>query len=252
MLRGKYLPRRTFTSRYYEAKVCLPSGRLLVSGVNNDFSSRIRPPYTAPADSRRPYGAHRFDVYSLKAKRRLTLFGVRALGHWVGLEADPAVTRLCERPLVIRDARPHRVVDFWVHGPEVNKFVLLLRDGEVKDVARRRLALTAFQTWAADAGCTVEELPKPSTPPTSLWLGNWIQVLQQISSYEPYIAAPLMRRVEEELSARKPMHMVLEAVSDLDAESVRAAICMLVHRGTHRIVDLDSQPLSDDLEVEPR
>lgn len=220
--------------------------------VDNDFSSRIRPPYTAPADTRRPYGAHRFDVYSLKAKRRLTLFGVRTLVHWVGLEADPAVTRLCERPLVIRDVRPHRVVDFWVNGPEVNKFVLLLRDGEVKDAERRRQALTAFRTWAADVGCTVEELPRPTTPPTGVWLSNWIQVLQQISSYEPYLTAQLVRRVENELSARKPMRIVLEAVSDIDPESVRAAICMLIRRGTHRIVDLDSQPLSDDLEVVPR
>ena len=220
--------------------------------MDNSSGFRIRPPYTAPADSRRPYGAHRFDVNSLKAKRRLTLFGVRALVHWVELEADPTVTRLCERPLVIRDVRPHRVVDFWVNGPEVNKFVLLLRDGEVKNAERRRQALMAFRHWAADAGCAVEELPRSPKPPTSLWLSNWIQVLQQISSYEPYLATPLMRRVEVELSGRKPMRMVLEAISDIDTESVRAAICMLIHRGTHRIVDLDSQPLSDDLEVEPR
>jgi hypothetical protein len=51
-------------------------------------------PLTLP----RPRGAHRYDVFSPKLGRRLTLYRLNAFESWLMLEADPAEKTFCERP----------------------------------------------------------------------------------------------------------------------------------------------------------
>ena len=67
------------------------------------------------ADNSRPFKGHRYDVFGLKVDRSITLFGRNSLNTWVLLEADSNVVSYCERPLVIPDVKPKRVVDFWVN-----------------------------------------------------------------------------------------------------------------------------------------
>lgn len=190
-------------------------------------------------------------MYSLKAKRRATIFGVRALEQWIALEANPAVKLLCERPLIIRDTRPHRVVDFWASGDGFSKFILLTRDSEAKSAEKRRVDLAAFRAWAADAGCTIEELPQVQTAPAKArWLANWTSVLQHLGSYQSYLPSNLVRRVEDQLSDRRSIRKVQAGIPDVEPEIVRVAVYLLVHCGSHRFVDLESQLLSDDFEVE--
>ncbi|MDP1656056.1 MAG: hypothetical protein Q8K91_02860 [Hylemonella sp.] len=69
--------------------------------------------FSTPLDIKRPYGSFRFDVFSLKADRRMTLYGKAALCQFIELESDFEVTALCERPLLIPDIKPKRLVDFW-------------------------------------------------------------------------------------------------------------------------------------------
>lgn len=69
--------------------------------------------FSTPLDVKRPYGSFRFDVFSLKADRRMTLYGKAALCQFIELESDFEVTAICERPLLIPDIKPKRQVDFW-------------------------------------------------------------------------------------------------------------------------------------------
>ncbi len=57
--------------------------------------------YCHAADSTRPYGSHRYEVWSPKIARRLTLFGARSLQCWIRIEADSEIKRFCERPVII-------------------------------------------------------------------------------------------------------------------------------------------------------
>lgn len=220
--------------------------------MTNGSGTSIRPPYDRPADNRRPYGSHRFDVYSAKLRRRVTLFGVRALEHWIALEADATVKQFCERPLVVRDVRPGRVVDFWASGSGFSKFVFLIRDGEAKAAEKRLKAYAGFRAWAIDAGCSIEEVQREeATAARARWLRNWTQMLQQVASYQAYLPSDLLQRLDAAISTRQTIRSALDAATCADPEIGRAAIYLLVHRGTHRIADLESAILSDDFMVEP-
>jgi hypothetical protein len=47
----------------------------------------------------RPRGAHRFDAFSPKLRRRLTFYRRSLLEMWILLETDPLVTDFCQRPV---------------------------------------------------------------------------------------------------------------------------------------------------------
>jgi hypothetical protein len=55
-------------------------------------------PILQPVALARPRGAHRFEAFSLKLARRVTLYRFVALKQWVILEASPAVEAFCENP----------------------------------------------------------------------------------------------------------------------------------------------------------
>lgn len=65
-------------------------------------------PLTLP----RPRGAHRYDVFSPKLGRRMTLCRRSAFEAWPMLEADPAANTFFERPGFMAVDGQHRVADF--------------------------------------------------------------------------------------------------------------------------------------------
>jgi len=215
--------------------------------------SGARPPYSKPADGHRPYGAHRFDVYSIKAGRRLTLFGRGPLNLWIQLEADPTVTHLCERPLVVPDCEPRRVVDFWAGSDNLDRLIFLIRGDDPMTAAKRQIQLAAFRIWAADAGCKIEERVTPE--PSGYAFDNLIVMLQYCSSYRSSLSEDCLERVGRLLVEPMPVDRLIEAAgcsagSD-DAEILRATVYDLVRRGRARIPELVSTRLHDGLEVEP-
>lgn len=63
------------------------------------------------AANSRPFKSHRYDVFGLKIERSLTLFGRAPLNAWILLEADATVISYCERPLIVPDTKPERLVE---------------------------------------------------------------------------------------------------------------------------------------------
>ena len=61
----------------------------------------------------RPQGARRYDVFSPKLGRRLTLYRRSAFEVWLMIESDPAAQTLCERPGLITVSGQRFIVDFW-------------------------------------------------------------------------------------------------------------------------------------------
>lgn len=74
--------------------------------------------YETPVKVARPYGSYRYDVFSLKAGRRMTLFDKAALGQFIELKADHEVTALCERPIKIPASKSNRVSPVEGEGGE--------------------------------------------------------------------------------------------------------------------------------------
>jgi len=209
------------------------------------------PPHLQPAISRRPHGANRFIVFSPKAKRRLDLFGNAQLHLWLRLEADPATRTLCERPVVIQDSKRSRVVDFWVTGPGLNKYLLIAR-GSTPAGASAEPQLPAFRAWAKEVGCEVEEVETPdNSPDQETWYGNWTTILQQISNYGPYLNPKMTEQLRTASAQRIAISQLLQQFPREEPEIVRATIFELVHQGVLEFVDLRKDRLSDLSEVEP-
>jgi hypothetical protein len=74
----------------------------------------------------RPRGAHRFDAFSLKLRRRLT-FGRRSLLEmWMLLETDPVVIDFCERLGYIQIEGRSRLADFLARYVEKDELGILI------------------------------------------------------------------------------------------------------------------------------
>lgn len=211
------------------------------------------PPHVGPVDTRRPFGANRYFVVSPKAGRRITIFGVNALNCWIELEADPEVTQLCERPVAIPDAPHSKTADFWVSGPSLNEYILLV--GAKRKGAHdkpKELPYAAFRAWATEAGCTVRDYAiDGDTDKGEIWYGNWVEVLQYVSAFNTYLKPDDLRNARELVANRVTVEDVLRVHGQGNEDQIRAAMFTLVHRGILRFVDIGKERLSDLLEIEP-
>jgi hypothetical protein len=82
-------------------------------------------PILQPLTLARPRGAHRFEAFSLKLARRVTLYRHAALQQWVLLEASPSVEAFCERPGFVSIGRQQFLADFWVRYADREELVIL-------------------------------------------------------------------------------------------------------------------------------
>lgn len=67
-----------------------------------------------PVAVSRPRFSHRYEAYSPKLARRITLFSWDAVQLWTLFEAEPAIEFFCERPGLAMHQQSWRLADFWV------------------------------------------------------------------------------------------------------------------------------------------
>jgi hypothetical protein len=80
---------------------------------------------TQPVALARMRGAHRFEVFSLKLKRRLTFDRRSAVDEWIVLESDPTVRVFCERPGYVQFGGHRFLADFQVCYADRQELLLL-------------------------------------------------------------------------------------------------------------------------------
>jgi len=202
------------------------------------------PRFKESALNRRPYGAHRYDVYAPKLQRQLTLFGRQALDLWTTLEASPQVLSYCERPLVIPESSPQRAFDFWVQRPHSEELLILLREGdpeilhdEVSGVNVRSLEKSK-----------VDGIPVVCVDPKELAqhrtaLANWGTIIRDLAAFQRFVPEPLCRELLEALGQGKTIAQLQSELLDFDSSTVRLAVLVLLHRGQAACRQLAMQPL---------
>ena len=194
------------------------------------------------AKFRRPYGSYRFDVFSLKAGRRMTLFGKAALGQFIELEADHEVSALCERPLKIPNSSPERIVDFWaVRGGRPHFF--LLGTGEKKESDKRRAAIESFAAWAKEHGARLHEIDVGAFQERRILHANWSTILQHLVAHRGQVTPVLLERCALEMQPCFTLGQLESQLSDLDAMLARAATFHLLATGRLRCPALASELL---------
>lgn len=205
--------------------------------------------YETPADNRRPHGSYRFDVYSLKAGRRMTLYGKSALCLFIDLEADFEVDALCERALVIPGTKPARVVDFWAMRGGVPTFYLITKQPEAWDKEKKKFAFVDFYKWVADCKGKLVEVLADEFEKRRVRYDNWSLILQHLISHRGQVSEKLIDRCSDMMPAKWQLRDFENNISDVDSMLVRAAVFTLMSKGKLRCKTIESMPITHSTEV---
>lgn len=194
--------------------------------------------FSSAADNSRTYGSHRYDAFGLKIRRRLYLYGELALNGFIALEADPDVTGYCERPLVITELKPRRVVDFWVQRKNGAELWLLLRPSELKWLDRKHPPSEAFNAWAEDHNLAIKLITPEHLGLGSLLLRNWGDMLRYLSANARHLDPELASKVLDLCLDRVTIKALQEKLPDEDPVILRTAVFSLLHEGKLKGLDL--------------
>lgn len=203
----------------------------------------IIPRFTVAGSNRRPFGAHRHDVYSPKLHRQLTLYGRNAVNLWVTLEATPHVLSFCERPLLVPDCKPPRCVDFWVQRAASEEF-LVLRGASDADDEVERFATQSIQ------GIPVRVLDSDQMANHQTRLTNWGWIIRDLAAFERFIPEPCCAEVLATLGPGKTIAQIQQDISQFDGSTVKLAIFSLLHRGLVVCNQLVTEELGPDHRIE--
>lgn len=195
------------------------------------------------ADNSRPFKGHRYDVFGPKVDRSIALFGRNPLNAWVLLEADSTVLSYCERPLVIPDIKPKRVVDFWVSFLDREELWILQRQSEFGEDDYPANAMPAFITWASSHGMVVRFMRPVDSTERITYLDNWGRIIRDLSANRRFVPPPMVERVRSCFTVPRPISTLSDLFPDEDPVLLRTAAFFLVHIGKLRCVNINDHPL---------
>jgi hypothetical protein len=72
----------------------------------------------------RPRGAHRYEVFSLKLSRRLTVYRRAVLDEWMLIETDPSAVSFSEQPGTVLIGQHRHQVDFSVRYADRDELLI--------------------------------------------------------------------------------------------------------------------------------
>lgn len=190
------------------------------------------PRFVEPFLSDRPHGAHRFDVYSPKLRRQMTLFGRSALDVWTTLEGSPQVLSYCERPMKIPGASKGRCFDFWVHRADGEELLVLFRESEREGAApgSKHEILAKLDGTTLD-GAKVRCLNPEHMADHAITLANWGSIIRDLSAFERFVPHALCKDLAATIKQPKSIRQLQEHFAPYDNTTIRIGIYLLLHRG---------------------
>ena len=199
--------------------------------------------FTEPASDIRPYGSARLDGYAPKLARHITLYGENSLHALITLEADPSIITYCERPTVITDLQPERVLDFWVRRKDQEELWLILRPSENDWLHQDNAPTYAFKVWAEANNLKLLFLLPENLVRSQAWQDNWIEILGYIASNVSAIPKSILKEIESYVAQPRTIRDIEGNFASVDKILVRSAIFQLVHQGILKIPDIEESPL---------
>lgn len=200
--------------------------------------------YETPVKVPRPYGSYRYDVFSMKAGRRMTLFGKAALSQFIELEADHEVTALCERPIKIPDSKLNRVVDFWALRGGRQHFYLLLSGDASHRRNKPKPAIENFREWVEGESGVLHEVFADAFVKCRTLHDNWTAILQHVVAHRGLVTSAHLERLAIELNPTFTLQQAEAQFHDMDAMLVRAAVFTLLTSGRLSCASLAKEALA--------
>lgn len=205
----------------------------------------IEPRFEKAADSSRTFGSHRYDVFGPKIGRMLALFGQTALRTWTVLESDPLVHSYCERPIVLGDARPKRVVDFWVRRKNDEELWFLLHKNELQGASHFAHS-SAFGKWCTSNGFRTKFIDPTDLTGEPIFYENWGSIIRYLSFNKPTKTSGLVEEIVELTQTVKNLALLENHFPHTDPTVVRTALFTLVHRGVVNCLDIRTKVIGPD------
>jgi hypothetical protein len=185
-----------------------------------------------------PAGAsrRRLEVFSPKLGRRLSLTSYEQWKCWLIIEANPAITSYCERPMRVAGAGS-AMVDFWVElRDQVGGEFWLFDGGEAATSGDRRPGVLR--------GLRVRVISPTLLGSFEVPLSNWAQILPYLISYRNDRDPLLEQSLVVELRAWTSLGDLLDRFRDHDRDAVQAALFWLVATGRVESADLATATLT--------
>lgn len=206
-------------------------------------------PYTQPLPLPQASWRRRLEVFSPKLERRLSLGSYTAWRCWVAIEANPAITKFCERPARVA-GKNSAMLDFWVqlHTDPRGEFWLLEDDPE-NDPEGGTQAAVGPNHGQVPPPRRLHERPVRAitTAVLASWdipVANWAQILPYLVSFRGYRQALLEQSVVVQLARYTRMDELIASFSEHDASQVQASLFFLVASGRVRSPDLATAALN--------
>lgn len=186
--------------------------------------------FTTPVNEARPPGASRFECWSPKLRRRISLYSQRAFDQWILLEADPEAAIFCERPYWAVVNGERKLVDFWVRREEGDHGLMLVAE-------------SASRAWTNENSkdeVNLVELHMPElrrVTPIDLMakaqlIANWRMILPYLTANATFVTPSLLLDVEQAIATPMALGELEKRLqSTYELMLVRTGVFHLLHRG---------------------
>jgi hypothetical protein len=187
------------------------------------------------------YGNNRWEVYSPKLKRNVTLYSNLEYDHWVLIEANPHIQTFCEQPLKIRIKLPlgdvTTIFDMWVRwkgGREEFREIKYKSDLN-KTLANSRCIrqVEAQMRWCELQNKNYKVITDETIRANPTYLSNWKLILQHLAYVQDIDLKPYLHQIVLKLSLKGESTIVEieKALPDIEPSLVRSSIFTLLHLG---------------------
>jgi hypothetical protein len=176
-------------------------------------------------------------AWAPKLGRPVMFTSVIQVRLWVMLEANPSVTRYCERPACAVEHVPESVADFWV-----------LRDGNEQWLTLEDDFTSAPASKTVDqhtpSSLCVETISRKEIERHRLWIQNWMSLLPYLATGRHLIDPTLSESIVQFFDRTATLESAEQHFSRVDPVLVRTAVIAGLHTGRLFSTDLLGSPLS--------
>ena len=195
--------------------------------------------YDQPVQTVRPGYSHRFDVFSPKLGRALTLYSQNQVDLWILLEVAPAVQGFCEHPVHLHSAagRQKLLVDFSVPRQDYDELLLLV-DTEPETDAYR-----------VPESARLRYITRDALAQHAAYIENWRSMLPYVTTYRRWLKEVDLARAVALCDQPTPLAALERALSRDDPLWARTVVFAALAKGQLSAPSLMTRFWGNDLMV---
>lgn len=221
---------------------------------SNEHSGAQIPNYISPVKSgpQTRYGNNRWEVYSRKLNRNVTLYSNLEYDHWVLVESNPEVVTFCEQPLKIRIQLSFGVVttifDMWIKWKSgLEEFREVKHLGDLQDSQQNSRVLRQIQAqkkWCELKNKKHSVVTEETIRANPNYLSNWKLILHHLGGVRNLDTSPYMEKIKFMLKDKGASSLgeIENVFSDMNSLVIKSAVFELIYKG-ELANDLESKPL---------